>query len=166
MLTDGERMGQNRFRTTFVLGLRATSVWSRGGVSASGAEPNVRMGSASIGSSSSSSGYFRIFRIFLILLRCSSSASACISCFTSSLTIACDLMLLTRTGCEPPREVATGRVPSYASGRRRRLPLARRKEFIKARVAASSMCRARCGLITSRASEPRHWGAHFASRLR
>ena len=90
------RMDQNRFRTTFVLGLRATSGWSRGGVSASGAEPNVRMGSASTGSSSSSSGYFRIFRIFLILLECSSSASACTSCFTSSLTIDRDLILLTR----------------------------------------------------------------------
>src|SRR5215475_12554318 len=35
-----------------------------------------------------------VFLVFLILLRRSSSAFACISCFTSSLTIACDLMLL------------------------------------------------------------------------
>jgi hypothetical protein len=76
----------------------------------------VRMGSASIGSSSSSSGYFRIFRIFLILLECSSSASACTSCFTSSLTIDRDLMLLTRSGCEPPRQVATGRVQNDLTG--------------------------------------------------
>ena len=161
-------MGQNRFRTTFVLGLRATFVWSRGGVSASGAEPNVRMGSASIGSWSSSSGYFRIFRTFLILLECSSSASACTSCFTSSLTIDRDLMLLTRAGCEPPRQVATGRVQSDFTRAAVHVGfhLARRKEFIKARVVASSLCRARCGLIRSRSSEPRQWGAHLASRLR
>ena len=77
-------------------------------------------------------------------------------------------MLLTRTGCEPPREVATGRVHSDLTRAAVDVGfhLARRKEFIKARVAASSMCRARCGLITSRSSEPRQWGAHFASRLR
>jgi hypothetical protein len=128
-----------------------------------GAEPNVRMGSASIGSSSSSSGNFRIFRIFLILLRCSSSASACISCFTSSLTIDRDLMLLTRSGC--PREVATGRVHSDLTRAAVDVGfhLARPEEFIKTCLAASSMCRARCGLITSRSSEPRQWGAHFAS---
>src|SRR5262245_29099816 len=126
------------------------------------------MGSASIGSSSSSSGSLRVFRIFLILLRCSSSAFACISCFTSSLTIACDLMLFTRTGCEPPREVATGPVHSdlTRSAVDVGFHLARREEFIKARVAASSMCCARCGLIPGRSSEPRQWSAHFASRLR
>jgi hypothetical protein len=53
-------------------------------------------------------------------------------------------MLLTRTGCEPPREVATGRVHSDLTRAAVDVGfhLARRKEFIKARVAASSMCRA------------------------
>jgi hypothetical protein len=73
-------------------------------------------------------------------------------------------MLLTRTGCEPPREVATGQVRNVTRAAVDvGFHLARREEFIKARVAASSMCRARFGLITGRSSEPRQWGAHFAS---
>jgi hypothetical protein len=77
-------------------------------------------------------------------------------------------MLLTRTGCEPPCEVATGRVHNDLT--RAAVDVGfhrvRREEFIKARGAASSVCHARSGLITSRSSEPRQWGGHFASRQR
>jgi hypothetical protein len=53
-------------------------------------------------------------------------------------------MLLTRTGCEPPREVATGRVHSDLTRAAVDVGfhLARREEFIKARVDRACAARA------------------------
>ena len=103
-----------------------------------------RMGSASIGSSSSSSKYFRVFRSLLVFLRRSSSAATSMICYKSSLTSDWDLLMLVTRSLRAAARGSVGRVHKDVArvALNPGFHLVRREEFIKARGAARA-CAAR-----------------------